>query len=416
MRAVISLLVGVLTYLSVGLTGVHAQDAQWTLIESEGPVFVAQPLSAPRFISLHEKIAPGSTITTGRAGRAVVNRGFQTITIGPNARIAMPAADAKGMTRIIQDLGAAMFKVDKRGVQHFEVDTPLIAAVVKGTTFTVSVTAVGHSVHVVEGLVEVSARSGGMPVPVPAGATALVSGNNPSVIELRESSAGSGGASPAPAVDPATSSERRAGGSSAATVASLGIPQAIGAGPLNFETLTNGLIGSAKAPGNAGLPNVGSGNTGGDSNAAGNAQGSSSGNGNSGSNANASGNAGGNGNGSAGGNGNGSAGGNSNGNTGANAGGNGNALGGGNGNAGASANAGGTGGLASNNNAGGSGIAGAGTSNAGGNGNGNTGANTNAGTNNAGGNAGAATNNAGGNGNAGASGLASNNNAGGKGK
>ena len=136
MRIVISLLVGLFVYVSAGMSSALAQDAQWTLIETSGAVFVAQPLQAARFVSLHEKIAPGSTVTTGGNARAVVSRGTQSITVGPNSRIALPAAAANGMTRIIQDFGAAMFKVDKRGVQHFEVDTPLIAAVVKGTTFT----------------------------------------------------------------------------------------------------------------------------------------------------------------------------------------------------------------------------------------------------------------------------------------
>lgn len=249
MRATLSLVAGLLAYFAACVSGAQAQEAQWTLVESTGPVFVAQPLAAPRLVSLQEKLGPGSTLTTGGNGRAVVRRGAQNITIGPNSRIALPAADAGGMTKIIQDFGAAMFKVDKRGVQHFEVDTPMIAAVVKGTTFTVSVGANSHSVHVVEGLVEVSTHSGGPAVPVPAGATALVNQANPAVIELRDSSS-SGNLPRKPDMEnvaPERTPERRANVSDTSTVASLAIPQAIGAGPLNFERLSNGLVGSTSA-------------------------------------------------------------------------------------------------------------------------------------------------------------------------
>jgi hypothetical protein len=248
MRATLSLVVGLFFYFS-GLSAAQAQDGQWTLIESTGSVFVAQPLATPRFVSLKEELAPGSIVTTGGNARAVVQRGEQHITIGPNSRIALPAAAPTGLTKIIQDFGAVMFKVDKRGTQHFEVDTPLIAAVVKGTTFTVSVAANGHSVHVVEGLVEVSTHSGGSPVAVGAGGTAFVFRHDPTVIELIDPRSGSGDIQRRPNTDPgppAGTLERRADNADATTLASLTIPETIGGGPLDFERLSRGLIASGR--------------------------------------------------------------------------------------------------------------------------------------------------------------------------
>jgi hypothetical protein len=250
MRATISLIAGFFAYFALGVGGVQAQEARWTLIESSGSVFVAQPLVTPRLVSLQEKLAPGSMLTTGGNGRAVVRRGGQDITIGPNSRISLPTADTGGMTKILQDFGAAMFKVDKRGVQHFQVDTPMIAAVVKGTTFTVSVAAGTHSVHVVEGLVEVSNLSGGPPVPVRAGATAFVAASNPGRIELIDTSTGSGDTGRGQPLDiaPTDGSEQRADASSTLTVAALSVPQTIGGGALDFERLTDGLVQPARAP------------------------------------------------------------------------------------------------------------------------------------------------------------------------
>jgi hypothetical protein len=86
------------------------------------------------------------------------------------------------MTRILQDLGAVLFQVDKRGSQHFRVETPLLAAVVKGTTFTVTADREGGMVHVAEGLVEVRAFDGGAVVDVPGGQTVRINSGAPSLL------------------------------------------------------------------------------------------------------------------------------------------------------------------------------------------------------------------------------------------
>ncbi|HMP61514.1 MAG TPA: FecR domain-containing protein, partial [Phenylobacterium sp.] len=84
------------------------------------------------------------------------------------------AGEAEGMTRIVQDLGSILFQVDKQARPHFRVETSLLAAVVKGTTFTVSISAVSDTVHVAEGLVAVQAMNGGLPSDISAGVTGQV--------------------------------------------------------------------------------------------------------------------------------------------------------------------------------------------------------------------------------------------------
>jgi collagen type III alpha len=164
------------------ISGARAQSMEWTVIESTGSVLVVQPLVAARPVSLQDVMAPGSIVTTGGDGHAELRRGGQSIAIGPNSRIALPAAETGGMTKIIQDFGAALFKVDKQQNPHFEVDTPMIAAVVKGTTFTVSAGSADDSVHVVEGLVQVAPRSGGARVRVRGGVTGVILQKNPGTI------------------------------------------------------------------------------------------------------------------------------------------------------------------------------------------------------------------------------------------
>src|SRR5262249_42734928 len=58
---------------------------------------------------------------------------------------------------------------------QFEVDTPYIVAIVKGTKFTTTVSDAGASVKVSEGVVGVSATSGGASIDLNAGGSASVS-------------------------------------------------------------------------------------------------------------------------------------------------------------------------------------------------------------------------------------------------
>ena len=231
----LSSIAALVAVLFLQVPGAQAQNMEWTVIESTGSVLVVQPLMAARTVSLQEAVSGGSTVTTGGDGHAELRRGGQSIAVGPNSRIVLPAAEADGVTKIIQDFGAALFKVDKQQIPHFEVDTPMIAAVVKGTTFTVSAGIADNSVHVVEGLVQVAPRAGGAPVPVAAGVTAVILHNNPGTIDLKQSNSGGSVAPTPPPV------------SSPVQDASIAIPQPIGAEPLDVKQLTNGLVGSGNA-------------------------------------------------------------------------------------------------------------------------------------------------------------------------
>jgi FecR protein len=71
--------------------------------------------------------------------------------------IGLPTEKKDGMsTTILQQAGSILLEVEKRNVKHFEVETPYLAAVVKGTHFSVTVNAASTSVNVERGQVEVS--------------------------------------------------------------------------------------------------------------------------------------------------------------------------------------------------------------------------------------------------------------------
>ena len=127
----------------------------WTVVQMVGEVVLEGQGITKVAISPSQSIPGGTTIVTGETGRAILLRGRETVVLSPSSRLTLPKEGEAGFSRARQHSGSVLFKVGKKPQAHFTVDTPYLAAVVKGTTFTVSVTAAGASVHVQEGAVEV---------------------------------------------------------------------------------------------------------------------------------------------------------------------------------------------------------------------------------------------------------------------
>ena len=134
-----------------------ADDGIWSVSKASGEVWVATDGAQPVSLNQEETFKPGNTIRTGRNGRVLLVRGEETILISPNSVVGLPAEKKEGLsTTIIQQAGSILLEVEKRNVKHFEVETPYLAAVVKGTQFSVTVGAGSTKVGVVRGQVEVS--------------------------------------------------------------------------------------------------------------------------------------------------------------------------------------------------------------------------------------------------------------------
>jgi hypothetical protein len=87
--------------------------------------------------------------------------------------IGLPTQKKDGLsTTILQQAGSILLEVEKRNVKHFEVETPYLAAVVKGTHFSVTVNAASTSVEVRRGQVEVSDFKSGQIALIMPGQTA----------------------------------------------------------------------------------------------------------------------------------------------------------------------------------------------------------------------------------------------------
>jgi hypothetical protein len=252
-----------------------AEDGAWRVSKSSGEVWMTTSGAQQASLTQEEVLKPGDTIRTGRNGRVLLVRGEETILVSPNSVIGLPTETKDGLsTTILQQAGSVLLEVEKRNVKHFEVETPYLAAVVKGTQFRVSVNATSTSVDVLRGQVEVADFKSGQIAQVMPGqhATAFAQGK-PGL-----SLSGSGTLNPIEQGKPRPSSIERimvpktglsaplraangqlihalghlAAGNAAATRSATRISASLGEVRLNFQKVTHGLAhGSASAPGSA---------------------------------------------------------------------------------------------------------------------------------------------------------------------
>ena len=103
-------------------------------------------------------------------------RDQETILIASNSVVGIPTHATEGIsTTIDQWAGSIVLTVAKRNYVHFEVDTPYLAAVVRGTRFRVTVNKDAASVNVLRGQVEVTDFKSGQFVIVKPGQAVEVS-------------------------------------------------------------------------------------------------------------------------------------------------------------------------------------------------------------------------------------------------
>lgn len=153
-----------------------AGQGAWQVSRVTGEVWIASAGAQKVSLTSASVVQAGDSIRTGRNGRVLLVRGEEVIMIAPGSEIAIPESSKDGMaTTIVQRTGSATFEVEKRNVQHFQVETPYLAAVVKGTRFQVSVAGNSARVNVTRGAVDVSDFRSGQHALVMPGQVARVS-------------------------------------------------------------------------------------------------------------------------------------------------------------------------------------------------------------------------------------------------
>lgn len=138
----------------------HAQvEDRWTVAEAGGET--AQQAGGASWVALKpgDTVAEGAAVRTGTDGRLVLARSSHkdTITASPSSQFTVPRAATEATDpTILQTLGTLLFKVEHTPGRRFEVKAPYLAAVVKGTIFTVTIGADENVVYLANGSVEVT--------------------------------------------------------------------------------------------------------------------------------------------------------------------------------------------------------------------------------------------------------------------
>ena len=171
--------------LCAGLPALADPAPQWKLVQRVGEVWITSDKFQPVALSPNDSIPEKSVIVTGAKGRVILSRGYEQIILQPNTRLIIPETKGK-TTRLEQSRGSALFRVERKTLPHFRVDTPYLAAVVKGTVFLVNVSDKAASVRVSEGAVSVASNKGAAVTLVKPGMFAEVKATNAVVINLTD--------------------------------------------------------------------------------------------------------------------------------------------------------------------------------------------------------------------------------------
>jgi len=116
-------------------------------------------------------------LRTTAGGRVQLNRGKETIDLGANTQIQIIDRAGRQFTNVTQYFGRVEIEAEVQNVEHFAVNTPFMAAVVKGTKFVVESGKQGSKVDVLRGRVAVESELTHSTTTIAAGQSASASGS-----------------------------------------------------------------------------------------------------------------------------------------------------------------------------------------------------------------------------------------------
>ena len=176
-RIVLSLFV----FLSLGMQAGASET--WRVARVLGQAWIINPDRSLKAVTAGAMVEDGQTVSTSDSGRVMLVKGAASMLVGPNSSMAVrPNPTDDGRTVVVQRSGTVDFQVEKRDVRYFSVETPYLAAVVKGTHFKVAVAGTGASVGVSQGLVLIDGFRAGQTTMLPAGQTVRVHHNGKLVV------------------------------------------------------------------------------------------------------------------------------------------------------------------------------------------------------------------------------------------
>lgn len=128
---------GVLALASGCLVGSSALAADWQIATVSGKAYRLVGTDWVR-VAANDPIALGDTVKTLGSGTLTLVRDGVTITIAPDSQVQIKERLNGKFTDVLQTAGAADVEVNPAKHIHLAVETPYMAAVVKGTVFSVS--------------------------------------------------------------------------------------------------------------------------------------------------------------------------------------------------------------------------------------------------------------------------------------
>jgi hypothetical protein len=208
--------------------------AEWRIAKMSGDVRIFQ--NNVTWVSLNPSrtIKPGDAIWTGHNGRVMLSSDSGRVLLKPRSLVKIPKQNlSKNTTVLFQSMGTLEADINKRDDQHFSIQSPYLAAVVKGTKFTLEIKDGRTRLDVTEGLVEATDTESGQVVEVAAGqhvsktngTASGLSGNAPGA-----DSSGSGGTSGPDGLNGSGSGSGSPSGGSAGSGSSAGGSAASGGG------------------------------------------------------------------------------------------------------------------------------------------------------------------------------------------
>jgi hypothetical protein len=177
---------GLASVLAVPLLTAGAEAAEWWIERMSGNVQIHNGESWVR-LNADRQLSAGDSVWTGRNGRILLVNNQGSVLLAPKSLVKIPAqALPNSFSVLFQTHGKVSAEVDKRRKRHFSIQTPYLAAVVKGTEFDVEVDGDKTRIDVSEGLVGVVDVETGEQTDIAAGESLAVgtaassSGSGPS--------------------------------------------------------------------------------------------------------------------------------------------------------------------------------------------------------------------------------------------
>lgn len=156
-----------------------AAATEWVVKRVSGIVYFVAPNVEAFRAKKGMVFKKGYTMGTRAGGRALIVRGEESISVGPNTTFAISKYQSnRSKTTLLQRKGKVTVDVTRRSRPHFFVETPFLAAVVKGTRFEVNVNSKRTRVSVARGVVEVQDFSSGDKADLSAGQNASSARSN----------------------------------------------------------------------------------------------------------------------------------------------------------------------------------------------------------------------------------------------